>query len=394
MVIRSLAAALLLLCACEPATQPTGSSLPVAMTRPAASPSTASPVTSAARGPSLGALLARPAGTPAEEGSYYVSVIGDDGRVVASVKAREPSAGAGSFLPKVSATPRGVYYLDGDAQVKLLRLDGTSTTVRLVPGSRSDRVIFAISPDDEWIAFSVISYGPTDPTCTVSCGPSWTWKSYVERLTVPSDRVELAAALRELNFAFAYPVGWRRGMVVLADGYPWIQNAGYVNPYAARERYALVDPKADRVTQRIGRPAGECTSTGPLVPAGTACLGSRSVSYWTWDGTLQTLVADGAVLYDVTQYMYPAALSPNGRFVAVALATSGRIVLPPSPARLPDDVIGSPIGWLDDTHLVFADRGGAMKLFDTARRSVSPLALTGESLAPYGTFLAGLAGLD
>ena len=386
--------------ACAPLTQPPNSSSPFGTTQPAASQSASpspNPTAPPARAAALGALLARPVGTPIERGSYHVALIADDGRVVAAVKAREPSPSDGFFLPKLSATTRGVYYLDGDTDLKLLRPDGTSATVRQLPGSRSARVVFAVSPDDEWIALSVISYGPPDPACQVSCGPSWTAKSYVERLTVAAERTDFAVALRDLGFAIAYPVGWRQGMVVLADGYAVIQNPGYVNPYAARDRYALVDPKTDRVAQRIGRErasAEDCAITGPLVPAGTACLASRSVRFWTWDGMFQTFVSDSAVLYDVNEYALPAALSPSGSAVAVALA-SGRIVLAPSPTRLPEDVVGSPIGWLDDTHLVFAAPAGTMKIFDKARGSVTSLALINEPVAPFGTFFAPLTtGLD
>src|SRR5438552_1448918 len=79
-----------------------------------ATPATAGP-------PSLGVWLAAPAGVVMTTGMYFITIIADDGRVVASTKAREPSAADGFFLPRVSASRTGVYYLEGATEIRLLR---------------------------------------------------------------------------------------------------------------------------------------------------------------------------------------------------------------------------------------------------------------------------------
>lgn len=383
----------------EPSSLATGTEPPTSGSGAAVSPIVATPAT--AGPPSLGVLLAAPAGAVMTTGMYFITIIADDGRVVASTKAREPSAADGFFLPRVSASRTGVYYLEGDTEIRLLRPDGSSTTIRKVPGGAHDRVVFAVSHDDDRMVSTMLHYGPPAAGCLVSCSATVSSRTFVEQLTSGAGRSELVASFRELDFSFAYPVGWHLGMIVLADGDPAIQNPAFVNPYAARDRYALVDPKADRVAQRIGAaPNGSvrCRPSGPLAAAGVACIGERSVSFWTWDGSFQTFLGDSAVMYDINVYRHPAALSPNGSRVAVTLA-GGRIVLPPSPARLPAAVSGSPIGWLDRERLVFlafdAGKAGA-RIYDAARGSVSSVALSSESLTvPYPIFFAGLTtGLD
>ena len=68
----------------------------------------------------------------------------------------------------MSASATAVYYLDGDAEVKTLRPDGTVRSAIGVPGGFDNRVAFAVDPEDRRVAVTVAHFGPPPAAC--GCG--------------------------------------------------------------------------------------------------------------------------------------------------------------------------------------------------------------------------------
>jgi hypothetical protein len=129
------------------------------------------------------------------------------------------------------------------------------------------------------------------------------------------------------------------------------RSAGASNPYSAIS-YHLVDPdSADRQVLM-----GQCTVSGPLSPAGTACVqggtlgwGGGAPRYWGRGGWGTASSA--------------ASLSPDGALVAATI--------PETPTRLgfyrPDGTVATWIdgpdkrywaGWIDQTHVVHPNGAG------------------------------------
>src|SRR4030088_1660068 len=116
---------------------------------------------------------------------YTVSLVDLTGKTIQTATAAQRSWSEIHFtndgygnpisLPQVSASDNRLYYLDGDATVRYLAPDGASGIAHTLPSSHLSHAAFAVSPDDQRIAVTVVDYP------TVSAG-SVHMRLYVEDL--------------------------------------------------------------------------------------------------------------------------------------------------------------------------------------------------------------------
>jgi hypothetical protein len=227
-----------------------------------------------------------------------------------------------------------VYFLDGDRDLKALRDDGSVSEVGQLPGGPADRVIFAVSPDEQQIAYTVLHYASGGTTTT-------------------SLRVGPLASLnvREIfsGSPVEFPIGWLSSRLVIAvAAHASIQNPGEVNPYFA-DAYHIVDPAtAHRIysTPSTGAPQGPVNAGGTVwaQPSGLLALDLKGNSRQL--GNVSTVP--------------PVVLNPDGDSAAAAIGapssaapTSYPISLLTGGTASPTAATGTPAGWFDADHLLF-----------------------------------------
>jgi hypothetical protein len=271
-----------------------------------------------------------------------ISLVATDGKVVASaMRPFEPPSGF--QLPQASASATRVYYLQGCCDVRFLTPSREAGLAKRLPGTAQAQVVFAVSPDDQRIAVSVLER-------TAEAFPTLTHvRLYVEDLASGAHHIELVNS----TDTFVWPVGWHGGNIVVAVGPPAVQ-AAPPNPYGAFGGYRLIDATTGSVRATLATEG--CLPTGPLSAAGTAC--SERQQLWAsldWSGTVSHhFRAQGPS----NGY---SALSPLGDEVAVCCGSGPPASNPGSfqgiigPAgTLPITVKGTwrDPGWIDETHLV------------------------------------------
>src|SRR2546428_366121 len=182
---------------------------------------------------------------------YTIALVADDGRVVARAHASSRSnISDGAHLPRISVSRFRVFFLDGPGDVRAIGREGSNQLMTHLPVGANERAVFAISPDESRIAATIIRYGPPTPECLASCGPTTTFRLYVESLVSGGDHHELQLSAPGPGEVL-YPIAWRGDALVLAAGTGWIQNPGLVSPYGAFA-YVLVDPANGKVLSRLG----------------------------------------------------------------------------------------------------------------------------------------------
>jgi hypothetical protein len=227
-----------------------------------------------------------------------------------------------------------VYFLDGDRDVKVLRDDGSVSEVGQLPGGPADRVIFAVSPDEQQIAYTVLHYASGGATTT-------------------SLRVGPLASLnvREIfsGSPVEFPIGWLSGRLVIAvAAHAIIQNPGEVNPYFA-DAYHIVDPAT---AHRIYSTPSTGAPQGPVNAAGTA---------WAQAGGFLALDLKGnSRQFGNVSAVPPVVLNPDGDSAAAAIGTLSSAAPTSYPISLltggtasPTAATGTPAGWFDANHLLF-----------------------------------------
>lgn len=289
---------------------------------------------------------------------YSLYVITGAGQILRSVTAGIQSAGW--FLPRFSVAGTSVYFLDGDRDLKVLRNDGSVAEIGQVPGGSADRVIFAVSPDDQQIAYTVLHYASGGTTSTsLRVGPLATLQVH-----------EIFA-----GSPIEYPIGWSAGrLVVVVTKYSVIQNNGEVNPYFA-DAYHIVDPAtANRIysTPSAGGPEG------PVNSAGTVWAQTSGYQAIAWNGAVRPL----GNLDNVP----PAVLNPDGVRAAVAISSSKQIDILSGGNPSPTAATGTPAGWFDEDHILFIT-GPCCNGTTTA----SILTVSTNSLTPVGAGMTGEA---
>lgn len=233
--------------------------------------------------------------------TYTVSLVSSDGgvsRQMVGLKRTEIVSRDGHpiQLPYVSTTLASLYYLDGDSVVHGFRINSAPPADLKLDVPAGSEATFAVAPDDSKIAVAVLDFTKSPVHLTL----------YTESLTGGQKQV-----IFESSSTYVWPVAWHSGLLVLAHAYgPFEESIAPAapardNPYSAVS-YHIVDPAtADRKVL-----IGACTVSGPLSPAGSACIQGGTVD-WLGNTTDWSTNDWGA-------RSSAAALSPDGQWVAAA----------------------------------------------------------------------------
>jgi hypothetical protein len=268
--------------------------------------------------------------------TYSVSIIGADGKVVASAESGTPATvscanAAAALVPlPVSASNSGVYYEDAQGGVTFLGPDGHKRQASSVPaGSASRRSMFTVSPDDKRIAVVIADY--------TSAGAST--KLYVQNL----DGSARADIFSETAADTLWPIGWHSisgGLYGLVVGKIAACSTGggkfCCGPYAPELH--VVDPQTANRLFTLG--GSGCTIVGPPTPAGAMC----------WDGNITAKVLDWS---GNTTAAFPGGpeysfLSPDGS-VYLAVDNTGTYTPVGNPQRLAGFFACT---WIDKDHVL------------------------------------------
>jgi hypothetical protein len=316
-------------------------------------PPAATPSASPGGGQPIAALVDFANGTGPQSTGYDLALVGADGHVAAHTHAAARSfigsggSGGGAAaldLPEVSAANGRVYYLDGDQNIRSLAPNGgASDVIASVPGSSTAHVGFAVSPDGQSIAVSVLTYRGTAASVT---------SLYVEGLSGGSRHDITVPA----GSGLVWPVAWHGSDLVLAVAASGFSQQGLAaNPYAASS-FELVDPSSSTRVASIGGPdpSTGCEVTGLVVPAGTACTHSASQTtseLWmlNWSGARTDTLA-------VQRPSPTAALNPDQQSVAICCDSSAAVLVARAHGTPAATALeGSPDSWpcwLDDQHVL------------------------------------------
>lgn len=292
---------------------------------------------------------------------YSVSIVGVDGKVVASSDATTPpitscaNAAAAVVSPPLSMSNSRVYFMDAQGVVHYLAPSGETgraTTVPAPTGSR--RSMFAVSPDDQRIAVIVDDF--------TSSGAST--RLYVEDLNGGGNHLDLFS---ETGAFTLWPTGWHgTNNLVVAKSPSCTQGGG---PFCCGpQELHVVDPATAARRFTIGS-SSSCVIAGPPSPAGAVCenrpdFTSGAVLNWT-DGTVRTLAFNGPAF---------SYLSPSGQMVAF-VDNSGTSF-----------TIGAPsingmfaCTWIDDTHVLSGgDTQHQPRVAEVINSKIVPVAAQGD----------------
>jgi hypothetical protein len=314
---------------------------------------------------------------------YTVSVVDFSGKTIQTATAAERSWSEIHFtddgyghpisLPQVSVSDDRLYYLDGDATVRYLTPGGASGTAHTLPSGPQSRAAFAVSPDDQRIAVTVVDYP------SVSTGSPHT-RLYVEDLSGPTHHVDLFDSTTVVE----WPIGWHAGQLVVAvGGGPYGQNPCDMCAYAPSE-YHLADATSGKRLATICPTLGGGVSFGLATPAGVECElhfgeAQHQSLIAAWDGTTHRIPSDVCGV--------GGPLSPDGQQIATIRlpqqsgggCTSGAMInlIDQSGKRRPTNTSGSPAGWIDARHLVIQTPQGQLAIFDLSGGGAIPVAASG-----------------
>ncbi len=374
LVTMALVATLLAGCSSASVTTPT--------VHPSASPQrTPTPVPSSSAAPiPPGPYAVVVTNVPRTGANYDVVLIDVHGQVVTRVTAKLPLLKPNQTvsLPLVSASNDLVYYLDGDTAIRSLSPAGATALVKTIGAGSTSILGFAVSPDDQRIAVSLINQA--------SDASKDTGHGYVENLTDGANHVDLFnnTALDSLR----WPVGWHGTDVVDAVG----TSAGYGGSSTSVSSYHVVDSAtgARRATvcetASTQGPTGgvNVSPTGMPVPGGTVCVRNEYYNNGTppendilsvdWTGHVTELVkADksGQLPYS------DCYLSPGAGQLACADVNSQALVLVPhggTPHNLGRRY--SVLGWMDQGNLLVDVDSKTLAVLNAATGTTVTLAMT------------------
>ncbi len=235
---------------------------------------------------------------------YAVSVIGVDGKVVASAQASTPAQvscanAAAALVPlPVSTSNSRVYFMDAQGAVRFLGPGGDTGRATTVPaGTASRRSMFAVSPDDQRIAVIVDDF--------TAAGAST--RLYVEDLNSGGNHVDVFS---EAGAFTLWPIGWHgSNNLVVAKVASCTQGGGAF--CCGPLELHVIDPATATRRFTLGN-SSSCVIAGSPSPAGVVCentsnFTSATVLNWT-AGTVRTLALNGPSL---------AYVSPSGGMVAL-----------------------------------------------------------------------------
>jgi len=266
--------------------------------------------------------------------SYTVSIVGVDGKVVASAQVSTPppascaNAAAAVTSPPLSTSNSRVYFEDAQGAVHYLGPDGATGTATTVPApSASRRAMFTVSPDDSRIAVIVDDFN--------SSGAST--RLHVENLSGGGNHLDVFS---ETGAFSLWPIGWHGTNNLVLGKTPACTQGGGPFCCGARELH-VVDPATATRRFTLGDYSG-CPIAGPPSPSGVVCENSTDFTQGKWlnwtAGNVRALALNGPAF---------AYVSPGGQFVAM-VDNSGTSF-----------TIGAPTitgmfacTWIDDNHVL------------------------------------------
>lgn len=293
---------------------------------------------SAAASPTASAVTAPPPvtgafaviATPTSADTYNVSIVGVDGKVVASATPSSPTAvtcgdAAAAVLPfPISTSDDRAYYMDAQGVVRFLTVQGESGRATTVPVGGGRRSMFAVSPDDQRIAVIVDDF--------TSSGVAL--KLYVEDLNGGTNHLDIFASSGAFGL---WPIGWHGTDNLIVAKVPACTQGG--GPLAGRPtELHVVDPAT--AVRRFTIGGAQCIPVGSPMPAGVACLNTTFTQglVLDWKGTIiRTFPIAGPI---------GAYLSPDG--AAVALVDNVSTNLVGGGKKL--NIVAC--GWIDSTHVI------------------------------------------
>lgn len=291
--------------------------------------------------------------------TYSVSIIGVDGKVVASASTSTPpnptcaNAAAALVNPPVSMSNSAAYFMDASGAVHWLRPDGSKdqAPIAMLPApTASRRSMFAVSPDDAEMAVVVDNF--------TSSGASTQLFMY-DLNTGGTQR-----SLYSESGAFTlWPVGWHgTNNLVLGKIGACTQGGG---PFVGTpSELHVVDPAtADR---RFTIGSSTCPPVNRPSPAGVVCENPPSATVLNWTaGTVHTYTIQGPV---------GAYLSPSGGNVAFVDNTGTTFTN--SGSALAGTFT---CAWIDDTHvLAGGDAQSQARVANVSNGQVVPVAAQGD----------------
>ena len=293
--------------------------------------------------------------TPPSADTYTVSIVGVDGKVVASAQASSPTAvtcgdAAAAVLPlPISTSDDRAYYMDAQGVVRFLTVQGESGRATTVPVGGGRRSMFAVSPDEQRIAVIVDDF--------TSSGVAL--KLYVEDLNGGTNHLDIFTSSGAFGL---WPTGWHGTDNLVVAKVPACTQGG--GPFSASPlELHVVDPATAIRHFTLGGPT--CVVAGAASPAGVVCEdGSFTrLAVVNWTGSIvRTFPINNAA---------PAYLSPDGALVAVV--RNG----------VTDVLVGTSqnfqaCGWIDSIHMIGGSSGQQKaQVWDFTKPTLMPVAAQG-----------------
>jgi hypothetical protein len=313
------------LAACSlPGTRAAGSPSPDATVSPSqGTPGSASPVP--VTNP-LGVLVSR-----LTVATYTVSLVGIDGRVVASAQTASPAAvncpnaTAANVPMPISTSNTRAYYMDAQGVVYFLASNGDAGRATTVPIGPSRRSSFAVSPDDKRIAVVVIDFTANGATL----------KLYVEDLNGGGNHHDI---FNDSGAFSLWATGWHGTNDLVVAKAP---SCGPLTggPFCCGvQEFHVVDPGTAIRKFTVGGPS--CVIAGPPSAAGAVCETTTQVNVLTW-------TAAAGTSYEIPGQT-PAYISPDGQLVAIVSTSDPTTTVYPGKAT----AALVACGWIDNSHLI------------------------------------------
>jgi hypothetical protein len=291
-------------------------------------------------------------------GSYTVSLVGIDGRVIASAIANTPgtvtcaNAAAGIVPPPVSTSNTRVYFMDSLGVVRYLSPNGDTGQAITLPIGPARRSLFAVSPDDTLMAVVVVDFTASGATTRL----------YMYQVQAGGSQVLLFSQSGAYTL---WPTGWHGlNNLVLAKVPACTQGGGFV--CCGPQELHIVDPTTAVRRFLIG--GSGCIISGPPAPGGVSCETSASTDMvYSWTNLLlRTYPVPGVG-------MGPIYLSPNGQHLALSTNVNEATVEGFSALNM------GVCGWIDDTHILAGgDTQQQPRVGDVTSGQVVPVVAQGE----------------
>jgi hypothetical protein len=270
--------------------------------------------------------------SPLSGSNYTVSLVGIDGRVVASQVASTPGAvtcggtAAGVVPPPLSTSNTRVYFMDALGVVRYLAPNGDAGTTITLPIGPARRSLFAVSPDDALMAVVVVDFAQGGATTNL----------YMYQLQPGGSKPFL---FQQSGGYTLWPTGWHGTTSLVLAKVPSCTQGG--GPFCCGpQEFHVVDPQT--AVRRFTVGGATCVIAGPPTPAGAVCedtsFAHLTVLDWT-GATTHTYPISGAT---------PAYLSPDGTLVGIAAFGAPTTTLVPTNAA----ASLATCGWIDNTHLL------------------------------------------